>query len=102
MNESFEPLENAIRYELIIALVRREVNDVERQILALPLRHGRLGLTDPREITKTEYKHTTQIADKFSAKIYTQKFISTTTPQISNLPNTRKTEYDKKKIQKRL
>ena len=48
-SELFEPLENAIRDELIPALVGREVSDAERQILALPLRHGRLGLTDPRQ-----------------------------------------------------
>jgi len=58
---------------LIPALVGREVNDAERQILALPLRHGGLGLTDPRETAKTEYEHSTQITNKLTAKIYTQK-----------------------------
>ena len=47
-SELFEPLENAIRDQLIPALVGREVSDAERQILALPLRHGGLGLTDSR------------------------------------------------------
>ena len=45
-SELFEPLENAIKDQLIPALVGREVSDAERQILALPLRHGGLGLTD--------------------------------------------------------
>jgi len=45
----FEPHEKAIREKLIPALVGREVSDAERQILALPLRHGGLGLTDPPE-----------------------------------------------------
>jgi len=57
---------------LITALVGREVSDAERQILALPLRHGGLGLTDPQEIAKTEYKHSTQLTNKLIAKIYTQ------------------------------
>jgi len=35
--------------------------------------HGRLGLTDPQETAKTEYKHSTQTTDKLTAKIYTQK-----------------------------
>ena len=63
MREVFEPLENAIRDQLIPALVGREVSEAERQIVALPLRHGGLGLTDPRDTAKTEYKHSTQITD---------------------------------------
>jgi len=73
MSELFEPLENAIRDHLIPALIRREVSEAERQILALSLQHGGLGLTDPWETAKTEYKHSTQITDKLTAKMYTQK-----------------------------
>jgi len=73
MSELFEPLENAIRDELIPTLVGQEVSDAERQILALPLRHGGLGLKDPCETAKTEYENSTQITDKLTAKIYTQK-----------------------------
>ena len=58
-SELFEPLENAIRDQLIPALLGREVSDVERQILALPIRHGGLGLIAPRETAKTEYEHST-------------------------------------------
>ena len=72
-SELFEPLENAIRDQLIPALVRREVSDAERQILALPLRHGELGLTDPRETAKMECEHSTQFTNKLTDKIYTQK-----------------------------
>jgi len=57
-------LKNAIRDQLIPALVGREASDAERQILALPLRHGGLGLTDPQETAKTEYEHSTQITNK--------------------------------------
>ena len=72
-SELFEPLENTIRDQLIPALVGREVSDAERQIFALPLRHGGLGLTDPRETAKIEYEHSTQITNKLTDKIYTQK-----------------------------
>ena len=72
-SELFEPLKNAIRDQLIPALVGREVSDAEIQILVLPLRHGGLGLTYPPETTKTEYEHSTQITNKLTAKIYTQK-----------------------------
>jgi len=54
-------------------LVGWEVNDAERQILALPLRHGGLGLTNPQETTKTEYHYSTQITAKLRDKIYNQK-----------------------------
>jgi len=57
-SELFE-LENAIKDQLIPALVGQEVSDAERQILFLPLRHGGLGLTHPRETAKTEYEHST-------------------------------------------
>jgi len=72
-SELFEPLENAIRDQSILALVGREVievSDAERQILALPIRHGELGLTDLRETSKMEYEHSTQITNKLTAKIY--------------------------------
>jgi len=94
----FEPLENAIRDQLIPALVGREVSDAERQILALPLRHGGLGLTDPQETAKTEYEHSTQITNKLTAKIYTQKLDLDYTPWTSSSPDTQKTEYDKRKM----
>jgi len=58
---------------LIAALIGRQVSDAKRQILALPLRHGGLGLTDPWETAKTEYAHFTQITTKLTAKIYTQR-----------------------------
>jgi len=48
MSELFQPQENIIRDQLISALIGQEVSDAERQILALPLRHGGLGLTNPR------------------------------------------------------
>ena len=70
VSELFEPLENAIRDQLIPALVGQEVSDAERQILALPLRHGGL---DPRETAKMEYEHSTQITNKLTDKIFTQK-----------------------------
>jgi len=58
---------------LISALVGQEDSDAERQILALPLRHSRLGLTDRQETAKTEYEHSTQtqITNKLKSKMYT-------------------------------
>jgi len=98
-SELFEPLGNAIRDQLIPALVGREVSDAERQILALPLRHGGLGLTDPRETAKMEYEHSTQITNKLTAKIYTQKLDLDYNPSDQQFTRHTKTEYDKRKMQ---
>jgi len=97
----FKPLENTIREQLIPALVGWEVSDAERQILALPLRHGGLGLTDPRETAKTEYEHSIQITNKLTAKIYTQKLdldYNHSDQQFTRHIKNR-IEYDKRKMQ---
>jgi len=101
-SELFEPLENAIRSQLIPALIEREVSDAKRKILALSLRHSELGLTDPQETTKTEYEHSTQIANKLTAKIYTQKLDLDYNPSDQQFTTHTKTEYDKRKMQKHL
>ena len=86
-SELFEPLENTIRDQLIPALVGREVTDAERQILALPLRDGGLGLTDPQETTKMEYEHSSQITNK-QPKSTLKTSILTTSPRTSSSPDT--------------
>jgi len=55
MSGLFKPLENAIIYQLMPALIGRGIDDAERQIIALPLRHGRPGLINPQGTAKTEY-----------------------------------------------
>ena len=45
--ENFEPLENIIREKFIPAIVGRKVSDIERRILALPIRLGGLGVQNP-------------------------------------------------------
>ena len=50
IEEKFQPLENSIREKLIPAIVGRSVSDVERRILALPVRFGGLGIQNPAPI----------------------------------------------------
>jgi len=50
-SDLFESLENAIRDQLFPT---REVCDAQRQLLALPLRHGGLGLTNPQTTAKCQ------------------------------------------------
>jgi len=46
---------------------RTRVSDAERQILALPPRHGGLvGQTNPQETAKTKYNYSTQITAKLT------------------------------------
>jgi hypothetical protein len=45
----FQPLEESIRKDFIRALLKRDVNDLERDMLSLPARMGGLGLFKPTE-----------------------------------------------------
>jgi hypothetical protein len=44
-----EPLEKTIRQEFIPALLRRDVSELERNVIALPARFGGLGIFKPAE-----------------------------------------------------
>ena len=52
----FQPLEDAIREKLIPSLIGREVSDVERRLLALPVRFGGLAIQNPVNTADREYK----------------------------------------------
>jgi hypothetical protein len=45
----FQPLEDSIRYQFIRSLLKREVNDRERDMISLPARMGGLGIYKPME-----------------------------------------------------
>ena len=45
----FQPLEDVIRQVLIPSLLRREVNDLERDLLSMPARMGGMGITKPTD-----------------------------------------------------
>ena len=98
MSELFVPLENVIIEQLIHTLTGQEVSDAEGQMLALPLRHGGLGLTNPQETAKTEYDHATHITAKLT-KSTLKHLILITTSQTNNIPGTQRTEYDKRRTQ---
>jgi hypothetical protein len=52
----FQPLEDAIRSKFIPAIVGRKISDIERKILALPVRFGGIGVLNPVETSETEYE----------------------------------------------
>ena len=55
INHLFIPLEECIRDCFIPALIGRQVSDLERKILSLPVRFGGLGITNPSETANREY-----------------------------------------------
>ena len=56
-----QPLENTIRSKLIPSILGREVNDFEHHLLALPVRHGGLGISIPTEIAHEQFEASQEI-----------------------------------------
>ena len=71
--EKFQPLENVIREKLIPAIVGRKVSDVERRMLALPIRHGGLGIQNPTKTAQIEYETSTYVTRNLTALIQNQE-----------------------------
>ena len=56
----FAPLETCIREKLIPSLVGRKISDIERNILALPVRKGGIGIANP--VTTSDHEFSASIA----------------------------------------
>jgi hypothetical protein len=72
IEDNFQLLEQAIRSKLIPAIVGREVSNNERDMIALPVRYGGLGLQNPCIIALREYKASLSITEELRNLIYTQ------------------------------
>lgn len=68
----FEPLEQAIRLDFLPALLHRAVNDLERQLLALPARLGGLGILLPTESCKRSHSDSLAVTQPLVALIMCQ------------------------------
>ncbi len=68
----FKPLEESIRSVLIPAIIGRQVSDIERDMLALPLRWGGLGIQNPMETAEREYEASRRITEQLTGLIYNQ------------------------------
>ena len=67
-----QPLEDILRRKLIPSLTSREApGDLERRILALPVRLGGLGLTVPTEL-KDEFENSVSITAALVCLIHSQ------------------------------
>ena len=93
----FQPLEDTIREKLIPAIIGRNVSEIERRILALPVRFGGLGILNPVITAKYEFDTSMKITSGLKNLIYNQE------NSLANLDNERirdtinKTKQDKEK-----
>ena len=59
----FAPLEHAIRTVFLKSLLKKDVNDIERAMLALPARLGGLGILNPIESSYISHENSKFISD---------------------------------------
>ena len=68
----FESIEQAIRNTLIPAICGRPVSELERSLLALPYRHGGLGIRNPVETASCAYEASVRITQPLADLIVAQ------------------------------
>ena len=68
----FVPLEEAIRNLLIPSLVGRKISEIERRIIALPVRLGGMGITNPT-MSSEEFDASTKITQNLTEIIVNQE-----------------------------
>ena len=72
ISELFQPLEEAIGQSLIPAILGRNVDKIERDMLALPLRYGGLGIQNPTKTADREYEASRKITKQLTELIFIQ------------------------------
>ncbi len=72
ISDLFHPLEQSLRRNLIPAIIGRKVSDLERDMIALPLRYGGLGIQNPTVIANREFKASLSITKELTHLIYNQ------------------------------
>ena len=69
----FGPLEEAIREKLIPAIIGKNITDVERKIISLPVRLGGLGIQNPCETADIEFRNSTLVTRNLTELIIKQE-----------------------------
>ena len=72
ISDLFEPLEEAIRDDFIPSITGREVTELERVILRLPVRLGGLGIANPIATCQSQYDASKRITENLTALILNQ------------------------------
>ena len=67
-------MEDVIR-QVLPAIVGRAISDSESNMIALPMRHGGLGIQNPVEIADREYFTSKKITEKLTDQIYAGKWM---------------------------
>ena len=57
ISEQFRPLEKTIRTVFLKDLLKKDVNDIERDLIALPARLGGLGISNPVDATHIAHEN---------------------------------------------
>jgi hypothetical protein len=70
----FQPLEDTIRTVFIPALLRREVNDLERDLLSLPARMGGMGITKPPDECHISHSNSLYVSAPLVRLVQRQEF----------------------------
>ena len=73
IQDFFIPLEEAIREKLIPAIIGRKISDLERRIVALPVRMGGLGIQNPVSTAATEFKNSCIVTENLTTFIVKQE-----------------------------
>ena len=68
----FSPLEKVLRDDFIPTIVGRTISDIERQMIALPLRFGGLGIQNPVDTANREYTASNSITKQLQSLIFAQ------------------------------
>ena len=71
--KNFAPLEESIREKLIPAIVVKQVTDVERNILSLPVRLGGLVIQNPMLTAETEFRNSCIVTENLTQLIENQE-----------------------------
>ena len=70
IQDLLEPLEDAISHMLIPAITERKCNQLDRNILALPVRLGGLGLGNPSLEARREYASSVKVTKPLVEQLY--------------------------------
>ena len=89
-----EPLERAITNALIPAITVRTITEAERELLALPVSMGGLGVIDPARASPTEYEASVSVTDPLVRQIVEQVHQSPDESEIRTLQLSARKEKD--------
>ena len=89
-----QPLERAISDVLIPSLIGRNCSEAERDLVALPVRMGGLGLINPSDSADAEYSASIRVSAPLVSKIEAQSHETPDEAEVQRLVYTTRTEKD--------